>query len=156
MDTTSIIEAVKSELPNTRKRLSRTTYRNYIINNNRHATTALQQRQLEKTDPHYIQTNRVTEKLHMPSQQKVLMDLRKYAYDGNPSIVRAAALKEQCGYVKPKCEALLAEMQETADSSATKQPFQEVQKTDAELHQQVEQERGWIRLHNSKLYDSQL
>ena len=95
MDTTSIIDAVKSELPNTRKRLSRTTYRNYIMNKNRQATHATTpQRQLEKTDPYFVQKNRVTEKFQLPSQQEVLVDLRRHAYDGNPSIVRAAALKE--------------------------------------------------------------
>lgn len=37
METLTVVHAIKSELPNTHKRMTRQTYRNYLITKNRQA-----------------------------------------------------------------------------------------------------------------------
>jgi hypothetical protein len=57
-------------------------------------------------DPHYIKPSRIASHLKSEDQQKVLKDLRQFAYDSNPGKVRAAVIKNTTGHIKPLCEAI--------------------------------------------------
>ncbi len=63
-------------------------------------------------DAYTMRRNRVTEKLLKADQQKILVDLRQYAFDHNPNKIKAHLVKEQTGHVKPKCEAMEKKIKE--------------------------------------------
>jgi hypothetical protein len=61
-------------------------------------------------------------------------------------------MKEQVGYVKPRCEALEREMYESRQElNSLIRP-----KTEIEIQADTEKDRGWIRSLNSKLYDHKI
>ncbi len=109
----SAIQAQKAELPNTRKRLSRSTYRNIIVMQKRN------NREIEKLsevlDPdtnNGENVNRVTKMLQSQKEQKTLVELRKFAYDTDPLKTMINVTKEQTGHIRPKCEMLNQQMKE--------------------------------------------
>jgi hypothetical protein len=70
--TLEAVQNIKSELPNTRKRMSRATYRNFLITKNRKENYAAHKNKIEfnekdlEKDPYYIQPSRVALSLHLP------------------------------------------------------------------------------------------
>lgn len=61
--------AVKEELPNTRKRLAKNTYRNVLVYKNRNDIFTIQESNSLTSDPFKIEKNRVAESLRQSQTQ---------------------------------------------------------------------------------------
>jgi hypothetical protein len=140
-EVTSVVKAVKEELPNTKKRLEKQTYRHIMLTNQLSEQFTVVQRPKSKHDPFTLNANIVTQKLQNPRTQKVLCDLRQNAFIQEPEKIKRLLVKKQTGLIKPKCEVL--DTQEEVQKELF--DLQRKEMSEPEMQEQLESQKSWLR-----------
>lgn len=109
-ETCSAIEQIKQHLPNTRKRLQRETYRNFLVNNKR-------KRDSEELAQHIGHTAEPQKENNVKNilkrDEKTLKQIRDYAFTHQFQKVKNNATQpSKAGWIKPICEKMEKEIRE--------------------------------------------